>query len=50
MEKKKYESPKVSNWGAVADVTRVGQSRPGGDIREGSVLPPGHEDNPGLGT
>ncbi len=44
--KKAYEAPQISVWGAVADITEVGVSNPGGDARGGSVIP----GNPGAGT
>lgn len=44
-----YRAPKLRRWGTVADITLVGQTRPGGDVlpggaqgREGgSINPPG---------
>lgn len=42
MKKKEYTSPSVANWGKVSDVTKVGATHPGGDVRQGSVVPPGH--------
>jgi hypothetical protein len=39
--KKPYASPKLSQWGTVADVTGVGITRPGGDTKAGSVIPGG---------
>jgi hypothetical protein len=41
--KKEYTQPVVQAWGTVANVTAVGASRPGGDVRGGSVVPPGHD-------
>ncbi|HEX7001073.1 MAG TPA: lasso RiPP family leader peptide-containing protein [Trueperaceae bacterium] len=48
--KKAYEAPQLKRWGDVATLTKVGQTHPGTDIRQGSVNPPGHDNNPGLGT
>lgn len=42
---KAYVPPQVTVWGAVADITEVGCSNPGGDARGGSVIP----GNPGAG-
>lgn len=44
--KKAYEAPQITVWGAVADITEVGNSNPGGDARGGSVIP----GNPDAGT
>ncbi|MCG6656302.1 lasso RiPP family leader peptide-containing protein [Halomonas campisalis] len=43
-----YEPPQLKQWGSVSDITQVGLTNPGGDLRQGSVDPGGHEDNPGL--
>ena len=48
--KKKYSKPTISDWGSVADLTRAGNTRPGGDTFGGSVLAPGLDNAPGLGT
>lgn len=49
--RREYSAPQLKRWGTVADITLVGQTRPGGDIlpgqaegREGgSINPPGLE-------
>lgn len=41
--KKAYQAPKLSQLGSVADLTQVGQTHPGTDVRQGSVNPPGHD-------
>ena len=41
--KKVYRSPQLKEWGTISDLTGVGKSHPGGDMRFGSVFPPGHE-------
>ncbi len=38
-----YETPKLVSLGSVADLTQVGLTKPGGDVRTGSVVPPGHD-------
>lgn len=40
--RKPYTAPRLKVWGKVADITRVGQTNPGDDVRQGSVVPPGH--------
>lgn len=48
-ERREYRAPQLSQWGAVADITQVGQTRPGGDVLPGnsegrdggSIMPPG---------
>lgn len=40
--KKTYQAPQLKVWGSVAQITAVGNTRPGTDNREGSVNPPGH--------
>jgi hypothetical protein len=42
-EKLVYEAPRLKDWGKVADLTQVGQTHPGSDVRSGSVNPPGHD-------
>lgn len=42
-EKQAYQAPKLQEWGKVADLTQVGQTKPGGDMFGGSVNPRGHE-------
>lgn len=47
--RQEYSAPQLKRWGTVADITLVGQTRPGGDVlpgqaegREGgSINPPG---------
>jgi hypothetical protein len=39
--RKPYETPQVKEWGAVADLTRVGFTQPGADVKGGSVTPKG---------
>lgn len=46
MGDKPYEAPQVTPWGSVADLTKVGNTMPGGDARGGSVIP----GQPGAGT
>lgn len=46
VNKAKYAPPQVTVWGAVADITEVGMTNPGGDSRGGSVIP----GNPDAGT
>lgn len=40
-EKKEYESPNLTVWGSVTELTGVGNTNPGSDFRGGSVNPPG---------
>ncbi len=48
-ERREYRAPQVTRWGAVEDITLVGQTRPGGDVLPGnaqgndagSINPPG---------
>jgi hypothetical protein len=40
-EKKTYEKPTLKTWGTIADLTKVGLTNPGADIKSGSVLTPG---------
>lgn len=40
-EKAPYAAPTISVWGSVADLTKTGQTMPGGDMKMGSVLSPG---------
>ncbi|MCE9683109.1 hypothetical protein [Halomonas alkalisoli] len=48
-ERREYSTPQLTLWGAVADITQVGQTRPGGDVlpagaqgrEDGSIHPPG---------
>lgn len=49
-DRSRYEAPLLKEWGAVSDLTQVGKTNPGGDMHGGSVNPPGHENNPGLGN
>lgn len=46
--KKPYQAPKLADWGSVVELTQVGQTNPGGDVRFGSVNPPGHDNNTNL--
>ena len=46
-EKKAYAPPRVRQWGTVADLTGVGDTRPGQDMFSGSVNPPGHANGKG---
>ena len=39
----RYEPPCLKQWGNVNDVTKVGETNPGGDMNFGSVNPPGHD-------
>ena len=39
--KKVYVKPVIEDHGSVTDLTSVGQTNPGGDMRQGSVHPPG---------
>lgn len=41
--RKPYTAPKCKAWGNVSDITRVGFTNPGDDVRGGSINPPGHE-------
>ena len=41
-----YKTPELEDFGTVTDLTQVGQTNPGGDTRQGSVLPPGHDRSP----
>lgn len=36
-EQRAYQTPKIQDWGTVADLTEVGQTNPGGDLKSGSV-------------
>jgi hypothetical protein len=45
IEKKKYEKPELKKWGTINDLTKVGNTHPGGDTFGGSVHPPGHKQN-----
>ena len=36
-----YEAPVLKQWGSVSDITKQGQTNPGGDLNFGSVNPPG---------
>ena len=49
MKKKEYTSPEIREWGTVADLTGVGNSRVGTDMFSGSVNPPGHSGGQGGG-
>lgn len=42
LELKPYGAPKIDDWGTVADLTETGLTRPGGDLKAGSVLSKGH--------
>lgn len=35
--KKPYTTPKLKNWGAVADLTQTGKTTEGGDAKTGST-------------
>jgi hypothetical protein len=39
-EKKPYRAPELEKFGTVSELTQVGQTNPGGDVRSGSVDPP----------
>ena len=39
--KKTYSAPTVKRWGSVADLTKTGLTRRGGDGKSGSVGSPG---------
>ncbi len=41
-DKLRYTAPTLTALGSVADLTKVGDTNPGSDVRSGSVLPPGH--------
>jgi hypothetical protein len=43
-----YIKPELKVLGTVADLTQVGVTNPGGDMRQGSVAPAGHNVAPGL--
>ena len=32
-ERKEYQSPQLKRWGTVADLTEVGTTNPGGDVK-----------------
>ena len=57
-ERREYSAPQLSQWGAVADITQVGQTRPGGDLLPGqaegkdggSITDTGIPSNPGGGS
>lgn len=36
-ERREYSTPQLTLWGAVADITQVGQTRPGGDVLPGNA-------------
>ena len=38
-----YEPPHLKQWGSVSDITKQGQTNPGGDANFGSVHPTGQE-------
>jgi hypothetical protein len=40
--KQPYTAPQLKDWGSVVDLTQVGLTNPGSDVRQGSVSPPGH--------
>lgn len=42
-----YESPHLQIWGTVEEITAVGNTNVGTDIRDGSVNPPGHDQKGG---
>lgn len=46
-EKKSYARPILQQWGNVSDITGVGLTRPGTDVKLGSVNPPGHNKKKG---
>jgi hypothetical protein len=35
--KKAYTSPSLKEWGKVADLTKTGETQPGGDGKGGSI-------------
>ncbi|WP_160113351.1 lasso RiPP family leader peptide-containing protein [Halomonas desiderata] len=35
--RREYSSPQLTRWGTVADLTLVGQTRPGGDVLPGQA-------------
>jgi len=39
---KEYERPELTVWGSVTQLTGVGDSNPGTDMRCGSINPSGH--------
>ena len=45
-----YESPTLETWGTVEEITAVGNSNPGTDMKDGSINPPGHDKGGGPGN
>jgi hypothetical protein len=41
MEKKRYETPRIKDWGTVAELTATGQTMPGDDAKSGSAASQG---------
>ncbi|MGI8876336.1 MAG: lasso RiPP family leader peptide-containing protein [Egibacteraceae bacterium] len=39
--KKPYEAPALRSWGTVTDLTQTGLTRPGNDLKQGSVMSQG---------
>lgn len=39
--KKEYTAPELTVWGSVVEITAVGQTNTGTDVRGGSINPPG---------
>jgi hypothetical protein len=36
-ERREYHAPELRQWGSVADITQVGQTRPGDDVLPGDA-------------
>ncbi|WP_118840594.1 lasso RiPP family leader peptide-containing protein [Salinibacter ruber] len=45
-----YEPPTLKAWGTVEELTAVGNTDPGTDMKDGSVNPPGHDKGGGPGS
>lgn len=43
-----YQAPHLEAWGRIEQITAVGNTRPGGDARQGSVIPAACDINPNL--
>lgn len=39
--RKPYDSPRIEEWGTVQELTQTGQTNPGADAKQGSVLSAG---------
>jgi hypothetical protein len=46
-KKKPYSRPQLKKWGTLIDLTETGCTTMGGDLRGGSVNPPGGGDRNG---